>query len=222
MTEEDPLSVDWDIPKKPYPEKVITLPTGEKLVVREITRDEAPLVLEAIRPLLDVDSEYYDLVSARTYAELLGWYNHRVRNEYCLIGVVEGKLVGQVNNRMYDGDTCISYHTITLRRGRRIGAHLFAAKHEYAFDYLGAEEVLVTAESPRGFQNWMLEWGLERRPDIQHELGGANAWACTKEAWNNEVKPNRVFGKRPVPDELYETTLEPKIIKPDIMREESD
>ncbi len=54
----------------------------------EASKDEVPMLLEAIKPLLDVRADYYDVVSARMYAELLGSY--RVRNEYCLMGVVEG------------------------------------------------------------------------------------------------------------------------------------
>ena len=77
------LSLDWDIPKKPYPAKAITLPTGSKMVVREISREEVPLYLDAIRPLLTDSADYYDIVSARIYAELLGWYRYRVRNESC-------------------------------------------------------------------------------------------------------------------------------------------
>lgn len=219
--ETDTLSIDWDIPRKPYPPKMVVLPTGERMVIREVAREEVPLVLNAIRPLLDADREFYDVVGARTYAELLGWYKYRVRNEYCLVGVVDEKLVGLANNRMYDANTCISLHTIAMRRGRRIGAHLFAAKQEHAIENLGAEEVLVTAESPRGFSLFGLEWGLESRPQVQHELGGAKCWVLTREAYYDR-RSKLVFGKRPVPDEIYERTLSLEIIEPDILRGESD
>jgi len=215
------LSVDWDIPRKPYPPKMVTLATGEKMVVREVSREEVPLLLNAITPLLTVRSDYYDIVSARVYAELLGWHRYRVRNEYCLIGVVDDKLVGLVNNRLLNKKTCISLHTIALRRGRRVGAHLFAAKQEHAIENLEAEEILVTAESPLGFNRWMLEWGLEFRPGVQHELGGANCWALTKEAYY-EKKPKLVFGERPVPEKLYKKSLQPEIIVPDIVSGGSD
>ena len=215
------LSVDWDVPRKAYPPKVVILPTGERMVIREASREEVPQVLRAIKPLLDVESEYYDIVCARAYAELLGWYRFRVRNEYCLVGVVDGKLVGMVNNRLFDRKTCVSLHTIALRRGRRIGAHLFAAKHEHAMEYLGVEEILITAESPRGFQRWMLEWGLEYRPGVQHELGGAASWALTRERYN-ERKSKLVFGARPVPEELLKRSLKLEIIAPDILRKVSD
>ncbi|GAG93514.1 unnamed protein product, partial [marine sediment metagenome] len=102
-------------------------------------------------------------------------------------------------------------------RGKRVGAHLFAAKQEYAIEYLGVEEILVTAESPLGFNRWMLEWGLEFREGVQHELGGADTWALTKEGYNKH-KSNKVFGRRPVPEELQKMASQPTIIVPTIAR----
>ena len=213
---ESTLSIDWDVPKKPYPPKVITLATGEKLVIREASREEVPKILDCIRPLLMVERDYYDIVSARVYAELLGWYRYRVRNEFCLVGTINGELAGIANNRLYDSKKVISYHTLALKRGRRVGAHMFAAKQEYSMEILGAEEILVTAESPIGFRRWMIEWGLEPRPEVQHELGGANAWALTRDIYF-KVKPQKVFGERPVPEELLEESLDLKITTPDVI-----
>ena len=215
------LSLDWDVPKKPYPPKVITLATGSKMVVREASREEVPLLLNAIRPLLTVAADYYDIVSARIYAELLGWYRYRVRNEYCLVGVVDGELVGIVNNRLLDKKTCISLHTIALRRGGRIGAHLFAAKQEHAIENFGVDEILVTAESPIGFNRWMVEWGLEPRAGVQHELGGANAYALTRDGYYKK-KDKLVFGERPVPQELIQQALQLKIVESDMAREKRE
>jgi len=217
----DFLSIDWDVPRKPYPAKVLTLATGEKMVVREASREEVPKLLKAISPLLDAPGEYYDVVAARTYAELLGWYRYRVRNEYCLLGVVDGRLFGLVNNRLVDKDLCISLHTIAMRKGRSVGAHLFAAKQEHAMEYLGVNEILVTAESPRGFNLLVVNWGLRLRPGVQHELGGAKAWVLTKENYY-KYKGRQVFGDRPVPEDLYKQSLDFESIEPDIMRLESD
>ena len=211
------LNLDWDVAKKPYPAKVVTLPTGSKMVVREISREEVPLLLDAIRPLLTISKDYYDIVSARMYAELLGWFRYRVRNEYCLIGIVDGELAGIVNNRLYDSKTCVSYHTMALKRGGRVGAHLFAAKQEHAIENLGVDQVLVTAESPIGFKRWMVEWNLEPRAGMQHELGGADAYALTKEGYY--LKKNKlVFGVRPVPETLYKESLNFKIVVPDVAK----
>jgi hypothetical protein len=186
----------------PYPPKVITLSTGGKMVVRQVDRDAVPTLLQAVKPTLEIERDYYDIVGARVYAELLGWYRYRVRNEFCLVGQIDGLLVGIVNTRSFDQDLDISLHTLAIERGLRIGAHLFAAKMEYSIEYLGRKEVLITAESPIGFRRWMIEYGLELR-DGQHELGGATPYALTRDLYFRS-KDRLVAGERPVPPELLE------------------
>ena len=191
-----------DAEMAPYPAKVITLATGKKMVVRQIDREAVPILLEAIKPTIEVERDYYDIVGARLYAELLGWYRYRVRDEFCLIGQIDGLLVGAVNSRMYSPELGISLHTLAIERGLRIGAHLFASKMEHHIEYLGQDEVLITAESPIGFRRWMIEYGLEKR-DGQHELGGATPFALTRDLYFN-AKDRLVAGERPVPPELME------------------
>jgi len=189
-----------EYPMASYPAKVITLATGGKLVVRQVDRDVVPILLEAVRPAVEVERDYYDIVAARLYAELLGWYRWRVRDEFCLIGQIDGLLVGIVNSRMYSPQLGISLHTLAIERGLRIGAHLFAAKMEHHIEYLGQDEVLITAESPIGFRRWMIEYNLEIR-DGQHELGGATPFALTRELYFQN-KERLVAGERPVSPEL--------------------
>jgi hypothetical protein len=191
-----------EMPMVPYPAKVITLATGSKLVVRQAERDDVPTLLKAVKPTLDIERDFYDIVGARVYAELLGWYRHRVRDEFCLIGQIDGLLVGIVNTRSFSPKLDISLHTLAIERGLRIGAHLFAAKMEYSMEYLGREEVLITAESPIGFRRWMIEYALEMR-DGQHELGGATPFALTRDLYFQN-KERLVAGERPVPDDLME------------------
>jgi hypothetical protein len=159
-------------------------------------------LLDAVRPTLKVARDYYDIVGARLYAELLGWYRYRVRDEFCLIGQIDGLLVGIVNSRMYSPELGISLHTLAIERGLRIGAHMFAAKMEHHIEYLGQQEVLITAESPIGFRRWMIEYGLIKR-DGQHELGGATPFALTRELYFAN-KDRLVAGERPVPPGLME------------------
>jgi hypothetical protein len=185
----------------PYPAKVIVLATGKRMVVRQAQREDVPVLLEAVEPTLEIPRDYYDIVGARVYAELLGWYRYRVRDHYCLIGQVDGILVGIVNGRMVDEDVGMSYHTLAIERGLRIGAHLFAAKMEYHLQHLGQKEVWITAESPIGYRRWMLEYGLEPREGIQHELGGASFYVLTKDIWEDS-KPRLCVGDRPVSEEL--------------------
>jgi hypothetical protein len=191
-----------EFPMAPYPAKVITLATGVSMVVRQVDRDAVPILLDAVRPTLKVARDYYDIVGARLYAELLGWYRFRVRDEFCLVGQIDGLLVGIVNSRMYSPDLGISLHTLAIERGLRIGAHMFAAKMEHHIEYLNQKEVLITAESPIGFRRWMIEYGLIQR-DGQHELGGATPFALTRELYF-ATKDRLVAGERPVPPELTE------------------
>ncbi len=191
-----------EYPMAPYPAKVITLATGAKLVIRQADRDDVPILLEAIKPTLQIERDYYDIVGVRLYAELLGWYRYRVRDEFCLIGQIDGLLVGIVNSRMYSPELGMSFHTLAIERGLRIGAHLFAAKMEHHIEYLNQEEVLITAESPIGFRRWMIEYSLIKR-EGQHELGGATPYALTRELYFAN-KDRLVAGERPVPPDVME------------------
>ena len=189
-----------------YPPKMITLANGKKMIVRQADISEVPILLQAVRPTLDIPRDYYDIVGARLYAELLGWYRHRVRNEYCLVGQVEGYLVGIVNGRMVDKDIGMSYHTLAIDRGLRVGSHLFAAKMEYHIEFQGQQEVWITAESPIGFRRWMIEYGLIEQEGVQHELGGATSYKLTRDLYF-ETKPRLVAGKRPASKRLLEEAM---------------
>jgi len=199
-----------EVPQAPYPPKVITLANGKKLVVREARREEVPTLLKAVHPTLFIDKDYYNIVGARLYAELLGWYTYRTQNEFCLVGQVDGILVGMVNSRMYTAKTGMSLHTLAIDRGLRVGSHLFAAKMEHHIEYLGQEEVLIVAESPIGFRRWMIEYGLEPTA-IPHELGGAPSFRLSRDLYF-ETKPRLVVGDRPVPQELLDVALRGIII----------
>ena len=79
------------LPLAAYPPKSILLANGEELVVREARLEEAPLLLETVYPLIGVSKDFYDIVAARLYAELLGWIRHRTANEFVLVGAVDGE-----------------------------------------------------------------------------------------------------------------------------------
>jgi len=187
----------------PYPAKSIPLASGDRMIVHEVTRDAVPVLLEAVKPLIAVAQDYYDIVAARTFSELLGWYRFRVKDEFCLVGSVKGEMVGLVNSRMVTDKVGMSYHTLAFRRGDRIGAHLFAAKMEHHFEYLNQEEVWIVAESPHGLRRWMGEYGLVFRPEQWHELGGGPTFVLTRELWK-ENKAQKCQGERPVSPKLLE------------------
>ena len=188
---------------RPYTPKVIPLTTGEDMLVREVTMDEIPLLLETIEPLLKQPKDFYDIVSARIYAELLGMYRYRVQDEYCFVGAVDGEIAGIVNGRLVNEKVGMSYHTMTLKRGARVGAQLFAAKMEYHFDFMNQDEVWIVAESPNGFKRWMIEYELEPRFDCPHELGGVPTYVLTRALWEKH-RDNKNVGIRPAFPDVIE------------------
>ena len=190
-----------EIELKPYPPKVITLASGERMVVRQAKREDIGVLLGTVAPLMGVPTDFYDIVAARMYAELLGWYRYRVANEFVLVGAIDGVIAGIVTSRHISDKLGMSYHTMTIKRGLRIGAHLFAAKMEEHIEVLGEEEVYIVAESPNGFKRWMIEYQLEDRsalfPDVLHELGGVPTFVLTRPLWD-AVKEIKCTGTRPV------------------------
>ncbi len=193
-----------EITLKPYPAKVITLASGERMVVREAKREDIGVLLGTVAPLMGVPTDFYDIVAARMYAELLGWYRYRVANEFVLVGAIDGVIAGIVTSRHISDKLGMSYHTMTIKRGLRVGAHLFAAKMEEHIEVLGEEEVYIVAESPNGFKRWMIEYQLEDRsalfPDVLHELGGVPTFVLTRPLWD-AVKEVKCTGTRPVSEE---------------------
>jgi hypothetical protein len=190
-----------EIELKPYPPKVITLASGEKMVVREAKREEIGVLLGTVAPLMGVPTDFYDIVAARMYAEILAWYRYRVANEFVIVGAIDGVIAGIVTSRHISDKLGMSYHTMTIKRGLRVGAHLFAAKMEEHIEVLGEEEVYIVAESPNGFKRWMIEYQLEDRsaqfPDVLHELGGVPTFVLTRPLWD-AVKDVKCTGTRPV------------------------
>lgn len=199
-----------EIPMKPYPPKVITLANSKKMVVREVTRKDVPQMLKAVRPTISIDKDYYNVVGARVYAELLAWQYYRVVNEFAIVGQIDGILVGIVNSRLYNDKVGMSLHTLAIDRGLRIGAHLFAAKMEHHIEFLEQDEVLIVAESPIGFRRWMTEYSLEPT-DIPHELGGAPSYRLTRDLYF-AAKSRLVVGDRPVPEDLLEKAKQSIIV----------
>jgi len=190
-----------DNPAPPYPPKCMVLASGDEMVIRQVNREEIPDILPHIEPLIHVERDHYDIVAARLYAELLGYYRYRVQDEYVLVAQINGELAAVVNGRRLSPEIGVSYHTLTLRRGLRIGSHAFASKMEYHMDIMKQKEVLVVAESPIGFRRWMIEYGLEKRFNVPHELGGVPSWALTSELYE-KARGKLIVGKRPVPEAL--------------------
>jgi len=191
--------VDSQLPG--FPAKYMTLANGQEMVIRQVNRDEIPDILPHVEKLMHVERDFYNVVAARVYSELLAYYTYRVQDEYVLAAQIEGELVAVVNGRIVNPDIGMSYHTLSLRRGLRVGAHAFATKMEYHIDILKQKEVLIVAESPIGFRRWMIEYKLEKRFHIPHELGGCPSWALTRELFDR-ARNTLIVGRRPVPEPL--------------------
>lgn len=186
-----------------YPAKFVQLANGETMVVREVDRDEIPILLEYVLPMIRVERDFYDIVGARLFAELLGEYTYRMQDEYILVGQINGELATIVNGRTLSPGIGVSLHTMAFRRGLRIGAHAFAAKMEYHMEYLKHNEVMIVAESPIGFKRFLVEYNLEKRPQVIHELGGVPSYALTRETYE-KARGKLVVGRRPVPQALMD------------------
>jgi hypothetical protein len=65
----------------------------------------------------------------------------------------------------------------------------------------------------------MLEYGLEPRQGVQHELGGASFYVLTRKIWE-ESKPRLCVGDRPVPEDLMEVATEEIIVPTEEVIEE--
>ena len=196
--------------EKKYPPRVLTLPDGRKMVVREADREEASVIVETTKKVLDRELDFYDVVSARVLGEILAWKRYRVKDHFCLVGVIDGELAAIANARLWDEDVAISLHTMTFKRGAGIGALMYVAKMEHAFEDLDIVEWWATYESYTGFRYWGIRLAQYQKPypDYQHELGGARVFFTTREQWDAYVKPKfeGKLGERPVPPGLLESS----------------
>ena len=124
----------------PFPGAIVPLKDGKTLYIREARLDEVPVMLEYLKRFLDVDHDFYDIVGARVYSEVLGWYRKRLKDPYTLVGLVDGVWAGFANGRLMNEDINISLHTMALIRGGRIGAAMYYAKAYYGFEIIGDKE----------------------------------------------------------------------------------
>ncbi len=204
-----------DIP--PFPPAMVTLKDGSTMVIRQAKLEEAPVMLEYVEKVMKIPHDFYDIVGARVYAEILGWYRKRLKDPYTIIGLIDGEWVGFANGRLMNEKINISLHTMALKRGLRIGAIMYYAKAAYAFEILGQEEWWATYESYNGWKRWGVGMAQPSYPwpEYQHELGGARVYYITKEYWKTTVhdyikQMTGVELVRPVPEELLEKNAEIK------------
>ncbi|MFH2069690.1 MAG: N-acetyltransferase [Elusimicrobiota bacterium] len=215
VSELEPLLSPPPMDVKPFEPAVVKLKTGEQMVIRPVKKEEAPMLLDYVKKIMEVDRDFYDIVGARVYAEILGWVRNRLKDSYQFIGVVDGVVAGFCNGRLMNEDINISLHTLAFKRGARAGAILYYAKSEYCFDILGQKEFWATYESYNGFKLWGIGMAQPSYPwpDVQHELGGAKVFYITRKYWDTTVKKyllDMVGSKleRPVPEDLLKKSEE--------------
>ncbi len=175
---------------KPWPEATIQLKDGRILYLRQAEEKDVPLMLEHMKKVMVVDHDFYDIVGARVYAEILGWYRKRIKDPFHILGLVDGEWVGLANGRVMNDDIAISLHTMTFARRARLGYAMYYAKTYYALETLGMKEWWSTFESYNGWRMAGLEMAQPTYPwpEYQHELGGARVYYLTKRMWDGGVK----------------------------------
>jgi len=190
VQEIEPLLQGPSMDMKPWPGAMITLKDGRTLYIREARLEEAPKMMGYIKKVMEADHDFYDIVGARVYAEILGWYRKRLKDPYTLVGLIDGVWAGFANGRLMDEDVNISLHTMALMRGGRVGAIMYYAKAYYGFEILGNQEWWATYESYNGWLRWGV--GMAQNtypwPEYQHELGGARVYYVDKKYWDSTVK----------------------------------
>lgn len=215
VRELEPLLAPPESDMPPFEPAYVELKDGSILYIRSAKKEEAPKLLEFIKKFLDIDRDFYDIVGARVYAEILGWYRNRLKDPYVLIGLIDGKLAGFANGRLMNEDINISLHTMAFVRGLKVGAIMYYAKAQYAFEVLGNKEWWATYESYNGLKRWGIGMAQPSYPwpEYQHELGGARVYYITKKYWETTVKKyleDYIKTKliRPVPPEIEERNKE--------------
>lgn len=190
VREIEPLLQAPTMDLKPWPGAMITLKDGRTLYIREAKMEEAPMMLDYVGQVMKAEHDFYDIVGARVYAEILGWYRKRLKDPYTLVGLIDGVWAGFANGRLKNEDVNISLHTMALMRGGRIGAVMYYAKAYYGFEILGNQEWWATYESYNGWWRWGIGMAQPSYPwpEYQHELGGARVYYITKKYWDKVVK----------------------------------
>lgn len=190
VREIEPLLQAPPMDMKPWPEAMITLKDSRILYIREMKTDDVASLLGYMMKVMEVEKDFYDIVGARVYAEILGQYRSRLKDPFTLIGTIDGQLAGFANGRMMNEDIAISLHTMTFARRGRIGWAMYYAKTYHALEILGANEWWSTFESYNGWRMAGLEMAQPCYPwpEYQHELGGARVYYVTKKFWDTSVK----------------------------------
>jgi hypothetical protein len=174
-----------DLPQ--WPEAQITLKDGRILYIRQAKLEEVPAMLGFMEKVMKVEKDFYDIVGARVYAEILGWARMRLKDPFHLVGLIDGEWLGLANGRVMTEDVAISLHTMTFSRRGRLGWAMYYAKTYYALEVLKCKEWWSTFESYQGWRMAGIEMAQPTKPwpEIQHELGGARVYYLNQTSWKS-------------------------------------
>lgn len=174
-----------DLPQ--WPEAQITLKDGRILYIRQAKLEEVPAMLGYMEKVMKVEKDFYDIVGARVYAEILGWARMRLKDPFHLVGLIDGEWLGLANGRVMTEDVAISLHTMTFSRRGRLGWAMYYAKTYYALEVLKCKEWWSTFESYQGWRMAGIEMAQPTKPwpEIQHELGGARVYYLNQTSWKS-------------------------------------
>ncbi len=169
---------------------------AETMLIRPARREEAPSLLRFISEKffgaedLDQAPDFTDLIGARVYAEVLGWYRARLKDSYNLLALSGGELIGLANGRLMNEEININLHTLAFDRDHRIEAALYCARCQYCFEDLGQDELWSAFESYDGWKHWGVGMAQPSYPwpDLQHELGGGRVYYLTRKYWESTVR----------------------------------
>jgi len=190
VSEIEPLLQAPPMGLKPWPEAMMTLKDGRILYIREAIPEDVPAMLGYMKKVMEVEKDFYDIVGARVYAEILGWHRKRLKDPFTLVGLIDGEWVGLANGRLMNEEIALSLHTMTFSRRGRVGWAMYYAKTYYVMEILGCEEWWSTFESYNGWRMAGISMAQPSYPwpDVQHELGGARVYYLTEKYWKTSVK----------------------------------
>ena len=213
LEEIEPLLSGPQLELPPFEPAMVKLKNGKTMVLRELRKDEAEQFLGFVNKLVEEDHDFYDIIGARVYAEVLGWLRNRLKDSYQMVGIVDGELAGFCNGRKMNDRIHISLHSMGYMRGVRVDAAVYYAKAQHAFETLGAEEWWSTFESYNSWRRYGLGMAQPSYPwpEYQHELGGAPVYYIRRDYWFSSVKQylREMVGDdltRPVPDDLLKAS----------------
>ncbi len=106
----------------PWPDASFLLGDGRTMFIRAMTNDDVPQLLDFMKLVMEEEKDFYNIVGARVYSEILAVKVKRLKDGFTLLGLIDGEFVGFANGRFWDKDIAISLHTMAFsRRGKWVG-----------------------------------------------------------------------------------------------------